>query len=98
MKQKNVVGVAGMPGVGKATVKTTAEDMGYSVVVMGDVIREETKRRGFEPTPENIGRMMLKLREEEGGATVAKRCIPKIENAKTSVVFVDAVLGPDGHD
>ena len=91
MKQKNVVGVAGMPGAGKATVQTTAEDMGYSVVIMGNVIREETKRRGFEPTPENIGKIMLKLREEEGAATVAKRCIPKIENAKTGIVFVDGV-------
>ncbi len=91
MKQKIVVGVAGMPGAGKATVKATAKDMGYSVVVMGDEIREETKRRGLEPTPENIGKIMLQLREEEGTATVAKRCTPKIENAKTGIVFVDGV-------
>jgi len=91
MKQKMVIGAAGMPGAGKATIKTTAENMGYSVVVMGDEIREETKRRGLEPTPENIGKIMLQLREEEGPAAVAKRCVPKIENAKSNVVFVDGV-------
>jgi len=91
MKQKVVIGVAGMPGAGKATVKTTAQSMGCSVVVMGDEIREETQRRGLEPTPKNIGKIMLLLREEEGAATVAKRCIPKIENAKSDIVLVDGV-------
>jgi dephospho-CoA kinase len=91
MKTKMVVGVAGMPGSGKATVKAIAEDMGYSVVVMGDEIRQETRRRGLEPTPENIGKVMLQLRAEEGAATVARRCIPKIEDAKTNIVFADGV-------
>jgi len=91
MTQKMVIGVAGMPGAGKATVKNTAESMGCSVVVMGDEIRAETRRRGFEPTPENVGKIMLELREEEGPATVARRCIPKIENAKSNIVLVDGV-------
>jgi dephospho-CoA kinase len=34
---------------------------------------------------------MLKLREEEGPDVIARRCIPKIENAKTRVVVVDGV-------
>jgi len=62
---------------------------------MGDEIREETKRRGLEPTPENIGKTMLRLREEEGPTAVAKRCIPKIEKAKTDTVFVDGVRSLD---
>ena len=91
MKEKIVVGVAGMPGAGKATMKEMVQKMGYSVVVMGDEIREETKRRGLEPTPENIGMVMLKLREEEGPAVVAKRCIPKIVKAEEKVVIVDGI-------
>lgn len=98
MKQKVVVGVAGMPGSGKATIKNAAESMGYSVVVMGDEIRKETMRRGFEPTPENIGKTMIKLREEEGPATVAQRCLGKIENAKSEIVFVDGVRSLDEAD
>jgi dephospho-CoA kinase len=90
-KQKVVVGVAGMPGAGKATIKITAENMGYSTVVMGDEVREETKRRGLEPTPENIGKTMIKLRQEEGPASIAKRCLDKIENARSRIVFVDGV-------
>ena len=91
MKGKIIVGLTGMPGSGKATVRKLLREMGYATVVMGDIIREETKTRNLEPTPENIGVVMLKLREEEGPEVVAKRCIPKIEAARTNVVVVDGV-------
>ena len=86
MKERIVLGVAGMPGAGKATVREIVQKMGYPAVVMGDEIREEAKRRNLKPTPENLGMIMLKLREEEGPAAVAKRCIPKMEKAKEKVV------------
>lgn len=91
MKTKTVIGVAGMPGAGKSLVVNIAKKRGYSVVVMGDVVREETKKRGLKPTPENVGAVMLKLREEEGPAVVAKRCISKIEKASSDVVIVDGL-------
>jgi len=91
MKQKMVIGVAGMPGAGKAVIARIAKEKGFAVVVMGDEIREETKRRGLEPTPENVGNIMLKLREEEGPAIVTKKCVPKIANANTDIVLVDGV-------
>ena len=86
MKERIVLGVAGMPGAGKGTVREIVQKMGYSVVVMGDEIREEAKRRNLKPTPENLGMIMLKLREEEGPAAIAKRCIPKMEKMKEKVV------------
>src|SRR4030065_1682246 len=91
MKQKIVVGVAGMPGAGKAVISGVANEKDYALVIMGDVIREETKRRGLEPTPENIGKIMLKLREEEGPTVVAKKCIPKIVSANIDVVLFDGI-------
>ena len=91
MNQKVVIGVAGMPGAGKAALRSAAESMSLPVVIMGDEIRDETKRRGLEPTPENIGKVMLMLREEEGLTAVAKRCIPKIDASKSDIVFVDGL-------
>ena len=91
MTGKAVVGIAGMPGSGKATIKEFAQEMGYSMVVMGDEIREEAKRRKLKPTPENLGQLMLKLREEEGPAVVARRCVPKTESAEEKVVIVDGI-------
>ena len=91
MKERIVVGVLGMPGAGKGTVRKIFQKMGYPVVVMGDEIREEAKRRKLKPTPENLGMVMLKLREEEGLATVAKRCITKMEKAKEKIVIVEGI-------
>lgn len=91
MKERIVIGVTGMPGAGKATVREIVQKMGYPAVVMGDEVRDEAKRRKLKPTPENLGILMLKLREEEGPAAVAKRCIPKMEKAKGKVVVVEGI-------
>jgi dephospho-CoA kinase len=91
MRNKVVIGVAGMPGAGKATVVEVARKLDYGIVVMGDEVREETRRRSLEPTPENVGKVMLQMRQEEGPAAVAKRCIPKIEASRNRVVVVDGI-------
>jgi len=91
MKERIVIGVTGMPGAGKATVREIVQKMGYPAVVMGDEVRDEAKRRKLKPTPENLGILMLKLREEEDPAAVAKRCIPKMEKAKGKVVVVEGI-------
>jgi dephospho-CoA kinase len=89
--EKLVVGLAGMPGSGKSLVVETAVKMGYDVVVMGDVIREETQKRGLELNPKNIGNVMLKLRKEGGASVVADKCIPKIKQQRSGKVIVDGV-------
>ena len=88
---KKIIGVAGMPGAGKSLVVKAAYELGFKVVVMGDEVREEAKRRGIEATPENLGRLMLELREMEGPASIAKRCLEKIQKAKEDFVLVDGV-------
>jgi dephospho-CoA kinase len=91
---KIVVGLAGMPGSGKSLVVETARAEGYAVVVMGDVIREETQKRGLKPTPKNIGKVMLELREKGGASVIADKCIPKIEQQKSKKVIVDGLRSP----
>jgi len=91
MKDKVVVALAGMPGSGKAAFRRVLTKMGYPVVVMGNVIREEAKLRNLEPTPENLGTLMLNLRAADGPAAVAKRCIPKLEKATELIVGVDGI-------
>jgi dephospho-CoA kinase len=88
---KIVVGLAGMSGSGKSLVVKTAQQEGYAVVVMGDVIREETQKRGLKPTPKNIGKVMLELRKKGGNSIIADRCIPKIEQQKSGKVIVDGL-------
>jgi len=38
---KIVVGLAGMPGSGKSLAVDAARELGYAIVVMGDVIRRK---------------------------------------------------------
>jgi dephospho-CoA kinase len=88
---KIVVGLAGMPGSGKSLVVETANELGYAIVVMGDVVREETKKLGLELTPQNVGKVMLQLRAEGGVTVVAQKCIPKIEGQKSSKILIDGL-------
>jgi dephospho-CoA kinase len=88
---KLVLGLAGMPGSGKSLVVEVAKGKGYDVVAMGDVVREEAKKRSLEPTPENIGRVMLELRREQGPAVIAERCIPRIATTTSKKVLVDGI-------
>jgi len=94
MTHKLVLGLAGMPGAGKSVVVKVAKGSGYSVVVMGDVVREEALKRHLEPTRENLGKIMIELRQNEGNSVIAKRCIPKIEKAKEDKVIVDGIRSP----
>lgn len=84
-----------MPGSGKSVLADVAREMGFSVIVMGDVIREETARRGLEPTPENIGKVMLEIRREEGPFVVAERCVAKVAEAKSSYVLIEGIRSFD---
>jgi dephospho-CoA kinase len=91
MKDKVVVAVAGMPGSGKAAFRKALTKLDYPVVVMGDVVREEAKIRNLEPTPENLGTLMLNLRAADGPAAVAKHCIPKLKKATEQIIGVDGI-------
>ncbi len=95
MSDKRVIGLVGMPGSGKSIIDDVAKELGFSVVIMGDVIREEAKRRGMDPSPENIGKVMLDMRAQEGPAVVAKRCILKILDSLGRVVVVEGIRSYD---
>ena len=88
---KLVVGLVGMPGAGKSLAVEVAQQRGYTVVVMGDVVREETRNRGLELTPQNVGKVMLELRKAGGNGVIAEKCVPKIETAEGERVIIDGL-------
>jgi dephospho-CoA kinase len=91
MKRPKIIAIVGMPGAGKAIVSKAACSRRIPVLVCGDVVREETKKRGLPPTPENTGKVMLSIRQEDGPAVVAKRLIPKITSSGAPLVVVEGV-------
>jgi dephospho-CoA kinase len=94
-RKKLVIAISGMPGAGKGVASEAAKRLGLDVLVLGDVIREETERRGLEPTPENVGSVMLQVRRDDGPAVVAKRLVPKIEASKSRTLIVEGLRSED---
>lgn len=74
-----VIGVTGMPGSGKGVVAGVARSLGFQVVRMGDVIREEAQRRNAD-----VGKTAVKLRKEYGEFVVAEKSVEKIKQMKLS--------------
>jgi dephospho-CoA kinase len=68
-----------MPGAGKSTVASYLKEKGFSVITMGDAVREEAKRQKLEPTDANLGSMMLKLRQDLGPGAVAHLILNKLQ-------------------
>ena len=86
-----VIGIVGLPGSGKSEAAAVAERAGIPVVTMGDVIREETEKRGLPP--DEHGRVARALREEDGPEAIALRSLPMIRShlADNETVLVDGL-------
>jgi dephospho-CoA kinase len=86
-----IVAVTGMPGAGKSTASEALVEHGWQRVVMGDVIRKETKRRGLHPDAKNTGEVMRSLREERGESAVADLCLEEIRSSGSGKVVIDGI-------
>ncbi len=85
-----LVVTVGMPGSGKDELVKVAQELGLSVIKMGDLVRDETRRRGMALNGQNIARVANEERERHGPSVWAKRAIPLIGETK---VLVDGCRG-----
>ncbi len=89
--------LTGMPGAGKSTVASFLADAGYDVVIMGDCVREEAQLRNLDLSDENLGKLMITLREEGGQGAIANLVIKKIKEMsknhinKKSIFLIDGI-------
>ncbi len=90
-----LIAFVGMPASGKSEAAAISRLCGIPVINMGDVVREETAKRGLHPTDENIGGTGTALRKEEGMDAIAKRCVPRINGLDSPVVVVDGIRNID---
>ena len=84
-----------MPGAGKSTVAFFLKEKGFELVTMGDAVREEARRLGLEPTDVNLGKLMLKLRQDHGPGAVGHIVMQKLakggNGGNSSNVVVDGI-------
>lgn len=80
-----------MPGAGKSTIADGLKSKGYEIINMGNAVRSEAKNRNLDPTGENLGKLMLELREKNGPGAVAELVRPQIENSESEVIVIDGI-------
>jgi len=85
-----LLAITGQPGSGKTTALDAIRDLGL-VITMGDVVRNEVKKRNLEPSGNNIGKIAKELREEKGSAIIAEKCVELIKSKKEEIIFVDGI-------
>ena len=93
-----VIGVTGLPGSGKGVVSRVAKKLGIPIICMGDVIRDEAKKRG-----EKTGDVAVELRKEYGEFVVAERCVETIkkyfntkDNSKNKIIAKSKIFMIEG--
>ncbi|SVB32217.1 uncharacterized protein METZ01_LOCUS185071 [marine metagenome] len=88
---KLIVCLTGMPGSGKSTIVSALKSKGIETLNLGDGVRTEAKRRNLEPSGENLGKIMLQLREKNGPGAIANLLTDQIQNSKSNIIIVDGV-------
>lgn len=84
------IGFCGLPGSGKSSSIDAIRDLG-EVVTMGDVVRNEARKRCIELSDDNLGKIAKELREKHGPEILAEKCVELINNINSEVVFIDGV-------
>jgi dephospho-CoA kinase len=75
----------GMPGSGKDELVEVARSMGLATLKMGDLVRDETRRRGLPINNANIARIANEEREKHGPGVWAQRAVPRLTETKMLV-------------
>jgi dephospho-CoA kinase len=91
-QRKLIVCITGMPGAGKSTIADSLRKKGFYVIAMGDVIREEARQRNLDPTDNNLGKLMLKLRDDLGPGAIAHLILRKINSEDNSTAEKDNIV------
>ena len=86
-----IVCLTGMPGSGKSTIVSALKAKGLGALNLGDGVRAEAKKRNLEPTGENLGKLMLELRDKNGPGAVANLLTEQIKNSQSEVIIIDGV-------
>ena len=80
-----------MPGSGKSSIISALKASGLEALNLGDGVRAEAKRRNIEPTGDNLGKLMLELREKNGPGAIAELLTEQIKNSQSGVIIIDGV-------
>lgn len=90
-RSMRVVATTGMPGSGKSLAIDVAEQLGYEVVSMGDLVRQETRERGLPAEAESFAKVASEVRAKHGKGAWARPTVDRVEQLEAEGVLVDGL-------
>ncbi len=82
LARMKIIGLAGTNGSGKDTVgHILAEDYGYLFISVTDLLREEARQRGLEPSRENLRLISAEWRREAGLGVLVDKAVAEFGKA-----------------
>ena len=87
-----LIGLTGKNAAGKGEVAQYLQRKSFYYYSLSDVIREEIRRRGEEPTRERLIIVGNELRQRHGANILAERILAKIEDDKHYII--DSIRNP----
>ncbi|KYC52289.1 MAG: hypothetical protein AMQ74_00783 [Candidatus Methanofastidiosum methylothiophilum] len=86
-----MIAIVGMPGSGKSEFLNVALNFGYRFISMGDIVREETVKRGYPL--EQSGKVAQMLRDKEGLDAIAILTLNKIRESHDDKFIIEGIRG-----
>ncbi len=83
-----IIAFAGMPFSGKSEAVKIAKEKNISVIRMGDMVWEETKKKGLEINDSNVGKVANDMRKTHGMDIWAKKTFEKIKEIRNKEKLV----------
>ncbi|MBQ2666553.1 nucleoside monophosphate kinase [Methanobrevibacter sp.] len=88
-----VMGISGLPGSGKGLVSEIASKKGAIIVSMGDIIREEAKKRG-ESTKETAQNLRIEFGEYIVSELTIRKIKKLLDEGCESSIIVEGIRSP----
>jgi dephospho-CoA kinase len=89
MKISRGIAFTGMPGSGKTEAVKVAKETGLIIISMGNLVRDETKKRGLNLTDINLGKIADNMRKKHGMDIWAQKCLQKL--SQIDFVIIDGI-------
>jgi dephospho-CoA kinase len=89
-----IIGLTGPMGSGKTTLVDILKKLGYRLVTLSDMVREEAKRRNVSDERESLMNVGQSLRHELGAGVLGIHALEKIEKEGGDKWIVDGIRNP----
>ena len=88
-----IIGLTGANASGKGEEGSYLKSKGFKYYSLSDILREEARAKGVEPSRENLIKLGNELREKNGPSVLANLAIKKIAD-KNDRVVIDSIRNP----